>query len=361
MLKKIFLNGLIFFKLFALEGNAQSKNAARQDAQMSYYPAFPFVSAKNKTNWLEIAFPQNLHMVHDRTMSSTNQSAYPLLSVVDLVKMLKITFSAFATTLLVLIFMYNNYIINKRQRKKTEAKNQMLLNTIIKKDQTILSKERLLKEIHHQIKNNLHMVICLLESQAKYLENDALAAIQASEHRIYAMLLIHQKLYLSTEVKAIDMSIYLKELLTYLEECFGTKGRINLQLKIEPLELCIAKAVPIALIINEAVTNGIKHAFPTCGKGIIRIKLTQKDRHIFVLIRDNGIGMDMALVKSKPNSFGLKLIKGLTEDIAGKLTFENRGGTFITVKVEADTFNYNNVKSAIKIDTELSNAHQLVK
>jgi len=215
------------------------------------------------------------------------------------------------------------------------VKNRLLHNAILEKDEMLVSRERLLHEVHHRVKNNLHTVVCLLESQARYLKDDALAAIQSSAHRIHAMLSIHQKLNLSKEVKAIDMAEYLGDLFNYLEKSFGTQGEICFQLEVTPLKLLLSKAIPIALIINEAVTNSIKHAFPGKGKGIILVRITQRGRAIHILIKDNGIGMEEISGTAGAASYGLKLMKGLSEDIDGEISFENRNGTLITLKVDS--------------------------
>jgi two-component system, sensor histidine kinase PdtaS len=241
--------------------------------------------------------------------------------------LLKITIAGFSATTLVLIFLYKRYRITQRM--------------ILEKNEMLLSSEQLLKETHHRVKNNLHSVICLLESQAKGLKEDACLAIQSSTHRIYAMLLIHQKLYLSKDVKTIDMAAYIKELIIYLDRSIGMAGNLHFEVEITPLQLCPPKAIPIALIINEAVTNAIKHAFPENVQGTILIRITQKDGYIFIRIQDNGIGLN-AKQPGKEGSFGLKLMNGLTADIDGEISFENQKGTLITLKIATDDLRQTN-------------------
>jgi two-component system, sensor histidine kinase PdtaS len=241
--------------------------------------------------------------------------------------LLKFTIAGFSATTLVLIFLYKRYRITQRM--------------IIEKNEMLLSSEQLLKETHHRVKNNLHSVICLLESQAKGLKEDACLAIQSSTHRIYAMLLIHQKLYLSKDVKTIDMETYIKELIIYLDRSIGMTGNLHFEVEITPLQLCPPRAIPIALIINEAVTNAIRHAFPENVHGTILIRITQKDGYIFIRIQDNGIGLN-AKQSGKEGSFGLKLMNGLTADIDGEISFENRKGTLITLKIATDDLRQTN-------------------
>ena len=138
----------------------------------------------------------------------------------------------------------------------------------------LIEKEWLLKEIHHRVKNNLQIVISLLNTQSAYVDNeDALLAIQNSQHRMHAMSLIHQKLYQSDNLANIDMSWYIYELISYMRECFDTDNKINFVLDTEKVYLDVAQAVPLGLIINEAISNAIKYAFPADRKGAVKIVL----------------------------------------------------------------------------------------
>ncbi|HJY13883.1 MAG TPA: sensor histidine kinase, partial [Flavobacterium sp.] len=151
-----------------------------------------------------------------------------------------------------------------------------------------------MKEIHHRVKNNLQTVISLLNSQSAYLDNDmALSAIKNSQHRIHSMSLIHQKLYNAENISTINMPNYIKELVEYLKESFNTGQRIRFEINVAPLELDVAQAVPLGLILNEAITNSIKYAFPDDRNGMVYIKLeSTADKRYLLAISDNGIGFD---------------------------------------------------------------------
>ena len=173
----------------------------------------------------------------------------------------------------------------------------------------------------------------LLNSQSAYIDNDAaLTAIHDSQHRVHAMSLIHQKLYGSENVSSIDMSFYIRELVSYLADSFNTGQRIRFELKIEPLELDVSQAVPVGLILNEAITNSIKYAFPNGENGVISITLspTEPD-HCLLIISDNGIGMPPRLDNKKPGSLGMSLMAGLSEDLDGTFSIENNNGTIIKI------------------------------
>jgi two-component sensor histidine kinase/TolA-binding protein len=238
--------------------------------------------------------------------------------------------------LLFLALLYSRFRIKQRANQQLEVQKSEITqkNTILQ--HLVQEKEWLLKEVHHRVKNNLHTVICLLESQARHLENDALKAIEISQHRIYAMSLIHQKLYQSTDLKAIDMAVYLSEFIPYLRTSFDTAERIRFSLDVEPIELDVAQAVPIALIVNEAVTNSIKYAFPGDRKGIIAIGMRREGENIRLQIADNGVGIDPGLFDNPSPSLGLKLIRGLSEDLGASIHFRNEDGTVIQIVFHAE-------------------------
>jgi two-component system, sensor histidine kinase PdtaS len=225
---------------------------------------------------------------------------------------------------------YSNRLL-QAQQQKINLINQSLQLTVAEKDHLLTEKDWLLKEVNHRVKNNLHMIISLLESQAIYLENDALKAMETSKHRIFSMSLIHQKLYQSEDVKTIDMSVCLPELVNYLRDSFEAGKYIHFNLEIEPVQLSVAQAIPLALVLNEAITNSVKYAFPDNRLGEISIKMRQTGENIELTIRDNGIGMVNASEDIDIDSLGLKLMRGLIEEISGQIQFENNNGTIITI------------------------------
>ncbi|HVU94485.1 MAG TPA: sensor histidine kinase [Puia sp.] len=240
-----------------------------------------------------------------------------------------------AALLLFLALLYNRFRVKQRANQQLEVQKSEISQTNAALQHLVQEKEWLLKEVHHRVKNNLHTVICLLESQARHLENDALKAIEISQHRIYAMSLIHQKLYQSADVKAIDMSEYLAEFIRYLRTSFDNSEKINFLLDVEPIELDVAQAVPLALIVNEAVTNSIKYAFPGERNGLIAIGMKQDAEGISLQIADNGVGIPPSLFTTPSASLGLKLIRGLSEDIGATLHIGNDNGTVIRIRFQA--------------------------
>ncbi len=240
-----------------------------------------------------------------------------------------ITLGGVLVMILISALFYRNYRQKQAANNIITQKNGVLQHLLTEK-------EWLLKEVHHRVKNNLHTVICLLESQAQYLENDALKAIENSQHRIYAMSLIHQKLYQSDETKTIGMAEYISELVKSLEDGFGTANQINFKLNIDPVSLDISHAIPLGLIINEAVTNSIKYAFPNDRKGEISILLIDDGGQIKLELSDNGIGMPKMANETESGSLGILLMKGLSEDIDANISFEVDNGTRIAISFKPD-------------------------
>ncbi|HTI93501.1 MAG TPA: histidine kinase dimerization/phosphoacceptor domain -containing protein [Puia sp.] len=214
-----------------------------------------------------------------------------------------------------------------RRKKEMSAQLEVLLQ----------DKEWLLREVHHRVKNNLHTVICLLQIQAEFLKDDALRAIESSQHRIYAMSLIHQKLYLTDETETINLQMYLEELISYLKESFTNDQRISYDVEVKPLKVDIAIAIPIGLIVNEAITNSIKHAFVGRRQNnMIRISLDEVGKGVSLTIADNGIGINLNDDPLKWGSLGLKMIRGLSQDLEASLDISNVNGTRITIQFTTD-------------------------
>jgi len=238
--------------------------------------------------------------------------------------MRNVTIGGILLLLIIATLLYRQSSLRKKYNVLTTQKNELLQNLL-------KEKEWLLKEVHHRVKNNLHTVMGLLRSQARFLEKDALKAIEASEHRIYAMSLIHQRLYQSDNIGDIDAPIYLRELTSYLSESFGSPANIRLQLEVDDIRLKLPQAIPLSLIINEAITNAFKYAFPNKRTGKIMLELRRAGECISAIISDDGIGMPAVDIARPSKSLGLSLMRGLTGDLEGDIRFDNDSGTRITV------------------------------
>lgn len=217
------------------------------------------------------------------------------------------------------------------QQKEIEKNNASL-------QKLVAEKEWLVKEIHHRVKNNFQIVQGLLGTQSGYLKSEeAVNALSDSQHRVQAMSLIHQKLYQTEKLSAINMAEYIPELVSYLRDSFNIKPVIQFNLQIAPVELDIAHSIPLGLLLNEAVTNAIKYAFHGNRAGIITIALKRnRDHELVLLIKDNGIGLPANFNHGDVSSMGMRLMHGLTGDMDGRLSIHSNGGTEIQVTFPYD-------------------------
>ncbi|XHR92640.1 sensor histidine kinase [Mucilaginibacter sp. UC70_90] len=238
---------------------------------------------------------------------------------------------------------------NKRlqlKEKKISEQNQMLQHLTADKNRLLDEKDWLLKEVHHRVKNNLQIVMSLLNTQSAFLKNNAaLAAIRESQNRVQAIALIHQKLYSSSNVAFIDIAVYINELVNYLADCYDAHERgIRFEQQIERVKMDVAQAVPVGLMLNEAITNAIKYAFPH-RRGYINISLgTLDDNNIMLSIADNGIGLPQDFDIKEASSLGMEMMKALSKQLGGNFKMENNEGVAITLVFRAER-NFGNIEN----------------
>ena len=237
-----------------------------------------------------------------------------------------------AILLIIIVGLLVNY---SRLKQRTNTKLQVQQKQIEKKNhslqQLVEEKEWLVREIHHRVKNNFHIVMGLLHTQSEYLQGEeAIQAVAESRQRIQAMSLVHQKLYQSDNLSAINMADYIHELIDYLKDSFHTGHTIRFNLQIDPVQLNVSHCVPLGLILNEAITNAIKHAFPGKKEGVIDISLKSiAQDHFLLSIKDNGVGLPATFNSTNQASMGMKLMRGLSDDLDATFKVNNNGGTEI--------------------------------
>jgi PAS domain S-box-containing protein len=199
---------------------------------------------------------------------------------------------------------------------------------------SLREKEVLLKEIHHRVKNNLQIVSSLLYLQARRTEHSgAISALRESRNRIKSMALIHEKLYQSPDLASVDMGEYTRSLVSDLQHShIAEDTAVRLTVTIEDIPLGITEAIPCGLIINELVSNALKHAFPKGRAGEIVIQLLRRDAgQITLTVSDNGAGLPEQVDFRKSPSLGLTLINSLVEQLNGTIELDRRGGTTFTI------------------------------
>jgi len=212
----------------------------------------------------------------------------------------------------------------------TERKNAL---EQIKKD--LKEKEVLLAEIHHRVKNNMQIISGLLYLQSRYVADEkTLKMLQQSQDRIQSLSLVHENLYQSDYFSEIDIANYINDITSLLYQTYELdRNKIKCKIEAKNIFMRIEDAMPFGILINEIVSNSLKHAFPNSNQGNINILFEKNASNDFVLkISDDGIGMPEEISFEKPKSFGLELIKMLSEDqFGGNVTINRNNGTLFQI------------------------------
>ena len=294
-------------------------------------------------NWqieeLQVQFETAKKQKDIESLNNQNQLQHIKVEQSDRAK--NITLAGVFLLLIITGLLLNRYLIKQRSNRKLELhqkeldqKNLFLETMNAEQDKLLKEKEWLIREVHHRVKNNLQLVISLLNTQSIYLEdNAAVLAIKDSLRRMQTMSLIHQKLYQEENISTIAMPAYIDELIRYLQESFDTGSRIIFEQAVAPLDLDVSQAVPLGLIINESIVNSIKYAFPDGHTGIVKISLQHDGaNHLLLRISDNGIGLPAGTDIRERKSLGLDLMHGLTKQLNGTFDIESNNGVQIIVR-----------------------------
>jgi len=239
--------------------------------------------------------------------------------------------------LLVLVLGYNRYRLKQRASRLLEVKQAEINQQNQALQHLLEEKDWMLKEIHHRVKNNLEVINSLLETQSDYLRDPAaLAALRDSQNRVHAMALIHQKLYQSEKLAVVNMAAYVQETTEYLLESFDCQGAVHIVLAVAPIALEMNLATPLGLILNEALTNALKYAFPSRRLGQVSVALTETGPQQFrLLIEDNGVGFPPDFDPEDDHTMGLTIMRGLSGQIDGTLRITQTPGVRISLDFRA--------------------------
>ena len=201
---------------------------------------------------------------------------------------------------------------------------------------SLKEKEILLGEIHHRVKNNMQIISSLLKLQSSKINDEKQVDIfKNAENRIRTMSLIHETLYQSKDFANVDFNGYVKSISNYLLRSYIViSGAIKLNLEIEDITLGLDHAIPCGLIINELVSNSLKHAFPKGREGEIKIALrTINDHEVELTVSDDGVGIPREIDMGNPETLGLELVQILAENqLDGTLELERDGGTEFRIR-----------------------------
>ncbi len=198
----------------------------------------------------------------------------------------------------------------------------------------LTKKDRLLREIHHRLNNNLQTVSSLLAIQEQQIDDPVCrSSFSESRDRIRSIALIHELLYKSRDVASVDFRSYLNDLMPVLLDLYGRR-EITYVMDIRELHLPEGMAVPLALVVNELVSNALKHAFPGGREGTIYVRLhSPAPSSVHLVIRDDGIGFpENQDIQSFP-SLGMKLVQGFVEQIGATMEIGRDNGTVFNIRL----------------------------
>ncbi len=199
---------------------------------------------------------------------------------------------------------------------------------------SLAEKEMLLREIHHRVKNNMQVVMSLISLQQAEVGAEGADAMRRMHARVRAMALVHERLYMSRNLGEIEMRDYLPTLVQQIAASYRAEaGNVEVAAETESMRFPLDTAIPFGLLVNELVTNALKHAFVASGKGRVRILLARRGKEAELLVEDDGKGLPEGFDARGATSLGMQLVFGLVSQLGGRLDIGNRGARGASFKV----------------------------
>jgi two-component sensor histidine kinase len=229
---------------------------------------------------------------------------------------------------------YSQVVATKLEEKVRELEKALAERDRAEKQlqQSLEEKTVMLKEIHHRVRNNMQVIYSLLNLQAKGIADRTVRALfEESRDRVHSMALIHEKLYQSKDMAQIEFKGYLQNLVQSIANTYKQHD-IHVSVEMEPLALDVNAGVPCGLIVNELVSNGLKHAFPDGKVGTIRVGINKNSEGENVLtVADNGIGFPEKVDFRNTTSLGLQIVNVLTGQLQGNIELSKTEGTRFSI------------------------------
>ncbi|WP_172633400.1 PAS domain S-box protein [Methanosalsum zhilinae] len=203
-----------------------------------------------------------------------------------------------------------------------------------KKLEEMNKNELIVKEVHHRVKNNLQVIASLLNMQSRNFDDEKVkAAFKDSQNRVKSMSLAHEKLYGSENLASIEISDYIKSLVNYIFQTYDTgKGNIKIHMSSDTAYLSMDIIVPLALILNEIITNSLKHAFPDEREGTISVDFRVRDDECLLQVSDDGVGISSDFDIESSNSLGLRVVNMLIQQLQGTIERYDSNGTDYVIR-----------------------------
>lgn len=234
--------------------------------------------------------------------------------------------------IIVIALLFSGYIVNRtivlrRINVELEANRKLV-------EKREKEKEVLLREIHHRVKNNLQLTSSMLNLQAREVkDSEAVQALKDARDRIKAISIVHQELFSGDEIGVVRMEKYIPDLCQSILSSNPSGKQIELQFDIIPVEIPIDASVTVGLVINEAVTNAIKHAFSGKESGTITVSCIANNDRLVISVQDDGKGLDEATISGLRSGFGMKLLKSLGTKLGSQTMITNNNGTRISIEL----------------------------
>ncbi|MBA3706151.1 MAG: hypothetical protein H0W84_09700 [Bacteroidetes bacterium] len=249
--------------------------------------------------------------------------------------MINFIFAILIAITLSLYFIYSNEKINNlllASNAELSEENRIRHETEMALQITLNEQEMLLSELHHRVKNNLAIISGLLNVQIENLKDDESRLIfEKTKDRIYSMSLIHNQLYANKLFSKIEFNTFIKNFCSHVNKNHATQTSFVIMQNTEKTLLDIKTAMPCALILNELITNSFNHAFKNMSVGVIEVGLKNDNGYITFSVSDTGVGINTKYLKGEKVG-GISLVLSLIEQIDGKLTYENKGGSKFSIK-----------------------------
>lgn len=228
--------------------------------------------------------------------------------------------------LFIIVLLWRSYTQKRNTNSLLAAQNKTI-------QQTLEERETLLKEIHHRVKNNLQVISSLLSLQSRSTDDPvALGALEEGRNRVKAMALIHQNLYQEENLVGVSLPEYISKLTNNLINSYqvGDK-KIKISQNVAPISLDVDTLIPLALILNELISNSLKYAFDQRTQGEIAVEISQIEEGLSVCVRDDGIGLPPNFKPERSNSLGFKLIRSFANKMKAQLEILSHEGTKISL------------------------------
>jgi len=203
-------------------------------------------------------------------------------------------------------------------------------------------KETLLRELSHRTKNNMQTISSMLSLRSSKIDDERVKSeLKEVEDKIYSMALVHKKLYQSENLSQIDLSGYVRDLVSHFGKAYSQKTptRINFNMELESVKVLIDSAIPTGLALNELLSNAIEYAFVNQEEGEIKISLRREGENIILKLKDNGIGIPENFSIEEDAGMGLNIVKGLIEgQLDGEIDYNSNNGLAWKLKFEDNLY-----------------------